>query len=152
MPCSARSTIENAQWFHCHVDRKCLHSRYFRNPEVQEEFLQVHKRNRSDATKLAMMPIIAKNNRTVQHANLRTIAATSRHSQRTPLRFLQCVVSTPQSGRSLTNSFERKAYSLPASQTSFVDTVLYSILGLPYQCVHSKWLEYVVAKHSCLVL
>lgn len=92
-------------------------------------------RMRTNGTnKIAMMPIIATNNKTVQHGNLRSISEIRRIKSMKPIRFVQCVRFTTRAGCSLTCEFARKAYSSPSSQTAFIDTVLYLIPGILYQC------------------
>lgn len=51
--------------------------RYMDNLNVQRDSFRISTEHRGDLTELAMMPIIAFNNKTVQYANLRTLRTIS---------------------------------------------------------------------------
>ena len=112
----------------------------------------MHSDNGTNELKLAVMPTIVTNKKTVQYSNLKTIEDICKSSCIESVRYIQFLCPTPNSNAPLTNSFARMAYSSPSSYPSFIDTVLYLIPDLPYQCGHKKSYNHGVAKHSWMVL
>ena len=128
-----------------------LKSRSLRRPEVREQLKSLYGSYHGDALKHAMSPTIATNNETVQAVNLKMVSKAAADGK-SVIRLVQEVRPTPRSSTQLSNDFLSQVYSVPASHTSFVDTVLYLILGFPYQCAHNKWLKYGVAKNTWMIL
>ena len=128
-----------------------LQSRSLRLPEVREQLKSLYDSYQGDALKHAMSPTIATNNDTVQSANLKMVTRAGADGK-SVVRLVQEVRQTPRSSAQLSNDFIAQVYSAPASQTSFVDIVLYLVLGFPYQCAHNKWLKYGVAKNTWMIL
>lgn len=109
-------------------------SRYIGHNRVREQYVRIHAGSGGYSLKLAMMALVAANNRNVQHSDIHTLepflivlepilhASFKKFRQsRTPIHLL-------------TLQFASKVYSATGSSTTFIDTVLCLIPGLSYQC------------------
>ena len=82
---------------------KILQERYTGNRGVRNEFTDDLRSARGNPVRLAMMPVIVTNNKTVQHTNLRILGAVSEGSDVNVVRYVQVIQSTT---KAVTPNFE----------------------------------------------